>query len=103
MNKKFFRFVYAAIKRYGDKKWTAARGFIEINTNDADGLGIPRYEQIAETPTIYWINVQVRCRFICFITWHTFWTASCDISDGDTRAYIENRANEVCNLINAEL
>lgn len=73
------------------------------DTNDADGLGIPRYESLADTPTIYEVNVQVRCRFICFSTWQTIWTASCDISDDDTRAYIENRANEVCNLINAEL
>ena len=29
--KKFLRYTYAAIKRYGDRKWTAHSGQIEIN------------------------------------------------------------------------
>lgn len=33
MNKKFLRFRYAAIKRYGDKHWTASDEFMEFNTN----------------------------------------------------------------------
>lgn len=33
MNKKFLRFRYAAIKRYGDKRWTAHTGAIEFNPN----------------------------------------------------------------------
>jgi hypothetical protein len=33
MNKKFLRFRYAAIKRYGDKRWTAHADYIEFNPN----------------------------------------------------------------------
>lgn len=33
MNKKFLQFRYAAIKRYGDKHWTAHTGVIEFNPN----------------------------------------------------------------------
>lgn len=33
MNKKFLRFRYAAIKRYGDKHWTAHTDYIEFNPN----------------------------------------------------------------------
>ena len=31
--KKFLRYTYAAIKRYGDRQWTAHTGIIEINPN----------------------------------------------------------------------
>lgn len=31
MDKKFIRFRYAAIKRYGDKRWTAHADYIEFN------------------------------------------------------------------------
>lgn len=31
--KKFLQFRYAAIKRYGEKKWTAGNGLIEFNPN----------------------------------------------------------------------
>lgn len=33
MSKKFLRFRYAAIKRYGDKHWTAHADYIEFNPN----------------------------------------------------------------------
>lgn len=32
-NKRLFCYQYAAIRRHGEKKWTAARGHIEINPN----------------------------------------------------------------------
>ena len=31
IQKRFFRFRYAAIKRYGDRRWTATDGYVEIN------------------------------------------------------------------------
>lgn len=31
--KKFLKFRYAAIRRYGEKNWTAASGVIEFNPN----------------------------------------------------------------------
>lgn len=31
--KRFLKFRYAAIKRYGEKRWTAAIGWIEFNPN----------------------------------------------------------------------
>ena len=33
MNKRFLRFRYAAIKRYGAKYWVAGDGYIEFNPN----------------------------------------------------------------------
>lgn len=33
MNKRFLRFRYAAIKRYGAKYWAAGDGYIEFNPN----------------------------------------------------------------------
>lgn len=33
MNKRFYRFTYAAIRRYGENRWTAESGTIEVNPN----------------------------------------------------------------------
>lgn len=33
MNKKFLKFKYAAIRRYGEKQWTANTDVIEFNPN----------------------------------------------------------------------
>lgn len=37
--KRFLKFRYAAIKRFGEKKWTAAIGWIEFNPNYTVGAG----------------------------------------------------------------
>lgn len=37
--KRIVHFTYAAIKRYGSKRWTVQRGIIEINTNYVVSVG----------------------------------------------------------------
>ena len=38
MNKKFLKFKYAAIRRYGEKQWTANADVIEFNPNYTVGV-----------------------------------------------------------------
>ena len=49
--RKFLRFTYAAIKRYGDKTWTAHTGVVEFN---------PTY-------TAYIVELSNGTKFLCFI------------------------------------
>lgn len=46
----------------------------------------------ADTPKIITVKVQVKVG-----AWLTVWAATCDLSDGDTRAYLMAQAEQVAN------
>lgn len=55
MNKRFLKFKYAAIRRYGEKRWTASNGVIEFNPNYTVGVSSFERESL-EQRTIYPIS-----------------------------------------------
>lgn len=93
MNKKFFRFVYAAIKRYGDKKWTAARGFIEINTNYVVNIAQDERDIAStETDKPFIVELSNGTKYLMFL--HSFGTKAEDeiLSDSGevANSYVES-------------
>lgn len=76
--------------------------FAKIRTDENgfnDCTCVEQMAATAELPIMYHVAVKVKIHFI----WRTIWEADCDISDGDTRAAIERRAEEIRNLISADL
>lgn len=61
-----------------------------VDTHDTDTAGLPNL-QILYGPKLYTVKVQVRILGV----WVTVWAETCDFSDGDTRPYIKNCAEEV--------
>lgn len=61
-----------------------------VNTRISDAEP-PRYQAIVVGPKLYTVKVQVKV----FGFWLTVWAETCDFSDGDTRPYIKNCAEEV--------
>lgn len=72
-------------------KETVTDGIIYVNPyNDtADTFGKPT--QAAQGPKQYIVKVQVKV----WIFWVTVWAEVCNHSDGDSREYIKNCAQEV--------
>lgn len=67
---------------------------VEDNTHYVDTrtseMEPPQYQTIVG-PKLYTVKVQVKV----FGFWLTVWAETCDFSDGDTRPYIKNCAEEV--------
>ncbi|MCM1022283.1 MAG: hypothetical protein NC403_08775 [Muribaculaceae bacterium] len=61
-----------------------------VDTHDPDTLGLPKWLML-QGPKLYAVKVQVKV----FGFWLTVWAETCDFSDGDTRPYIKNCAEEV--------
>lgn len=62
--------------------------YVDTRISDAKP---PRYQAIIAGLKLYTVKVQVRV----FGFWPTVWAETCDFSDGDTRNYIKNCAEEV--------
>lgn len=54
-----------------------------------------RYGPVDDLPTYFVVRVEIKTAF----WWTTVWAECCDISDGDTRQHIINRANDVRNKL----
>lgn len=50
------------------------------------------YHPIEDLPTYFVVKVEIKIAWF----WVTLYSESCDISDGDTRTYIINRAIDLC-------
>ena len=70
-DKRFLRFYYAAIKRYGDKRWTAHHDVIEFNPNytvSVSGLEKEDFDYRDDKP--YVVELSNGTKFLCFF--HNF-------------------------------
>lgn len=68
MNRKFLRFKYAAIRRYGEKHWTAAAEIIEFNPNYTvciSGFEKGDFNTGADYP--YIVELSNGTKFLCFM------------------------------------
>ncbi|MGM9688185.1 MAG: hypothetical protein ACI3YD_03970 [Alloprevotella sp.] len=68
MIKKFLKFRYAAIRRYGDRLWTACDGVIEFNTGYT--VGVSRLERGGFDMGLdrpYVVELSNGTRFLCFL------------------------------------
>jgi hypothetical protein len=66
--KKFLRFRYAAIKRYGERVWTAKCGTIEFNPNYTVSCGICEHGHFGDdTDRPYIVELSNGTKFLCFI------------------------------------
>lgn len=71
MNKRFLRFKYAAIKRYGDKYWTVHADYIEFNpsyTVSCSGCEKGDFASGNDFPFI--VELSNGTKFLCFM--HNF-------------------------------
>ena len=65
--RRFLRFYYAAIKRYGDKRWTAHRDVIEFNPNytvSVSGLEKEDFDYKDDKP--YVVELSNGTKVLCF-------------------------------------
>lgn len=68
MIRKFLRFRYTAIRRYGDKNWVAADGYIEFNPNYTVGVSVSEKGILSDTDDYpYMVELSNGTRFLCFI------------------------------------
>lgn len=77
MNKKFLRFRYAAIKRYGDKHWTAHDGAIEFNPNYVVNCGECEKGNFGDDHDYpFIVELSNGTKFLCFM--HEYGQAASD-------------------------
>ena len=68
MFRNFLRFKYAAIKRYGDKTWTAHVGIIEINPSYTVNCGKCERGNFGNEDDIpYIVELSNGTKFLCFM------------------------------------
>lgn len=68
MNKKFLKFKYAAIRRYGEKQWTANADVIEFNPNYTVGVsGCERGDFAVGLDYPYIVELSNGTKFLCFM------------------------------------
>ena len=66
--RKFLRFTYAAIKRYGDKTWTAHTGVVEFNPTYTVSCGECEKGNFGDLhDTAYIVELSNGTKFLCFI------------------------------------
>lgn len=68
MNKKFLKFKYAAIRRYGEKQWTANADVIEFNPNYTVGVsGCEKGDFSVGLDYPYIVELSNGTKFLCFM------------------------------------
>lgn len=68
MNKKFLKFKYAAIRRYGEKQWTANTDVIEFNPNYIVCVsGCEKGDFAAGLDYPYIVELSNGTKFLCFM------------------------------------
>ena len=65
--KKFLKFRYAAIRRYGEKNWTAANGVIEFNPNYTVSCSTCEKELNTDRDTGYIVELSNGTKFLCYM------------------------------------
>lgn len=65
--KKFLKFRYAAICRYGEKNWTAASGVIEFNPNYTVSCSTCEKELNTDRDTGYIVELSNGTKFLCYM------------------------------------
>lgn len=65
--KKFLRFRYAAIRRYGEKFWTIQEGLIEFNLNYTVCCSQGKEGDYGENEYPYFIELSNGTKFLCFM------------------------------------
>ena len=66
--KYFLRFRHAAIRRYGDKQWTASDGYIEFNPTYTVSVSVSERITAREPGDIpYLIELSNGTKFLCFV------------------------------------
>lgn len=66
--KKFLRFRHAAIRRYGDKRWTAIDGYIEFNPNYTVSISTCEKEIVGDAGDCpYIVELSNGTKFLCFM------------------------------------
>lgn len=66
--KRFLKFRYAAIRRYGEKHWTAARGWIEFNPNYTVNAGKDETGLFGDEQNIpYVVELSNGTKFLAFV------------------------------------
>lgn len=95
MNKKFLRFRYAAIKRYGDKHWTAHTDYIEFNPNytvSCGGCEKGDFRNGTDYPFI--VELSNGTKFLCFM--HNYGDGKEDEILSDKGEVANSYADETC-------
>ncbi|TGY07113.1 hypothetical protein [Bacteroides acidifaciens] len=67
MIKKFLKFRYTAIRRYGEKTWTAKNGVIEFNPNYTVSCSTCEKEFSSDRDTAYIVELSNGTKFLCFM------------------------------------
>ena len=71
IEKRFLRFYYAAIKRYGDKRWTAHGDVIEFNVNYTVSVsGLEKDDFTCGNDKPYIVELSNGTKFLCYF--HSF-------------------------------
>ena len=67
-NRRYYKFCYTAIRRYGEKKWTAQNGVIEFNPNYTVSCSTcekPNFS--SDTDQAYIVELSNGTKFLCFM------------------------------------
>lgn len=67
LTKKFLKFRYTAIRRYGEKKWTAQSGVIEFNPNYTVGCSTCEKDLPESKDGAYIVELSNGTKFLCFM------------------------------------
>lgn len=67
-NRRYYKFCYTTIRRYGEKKWTAQNGVIEFNPNYTVSCSTcekPNFS--SDTDQAYIVELSNGTKFLCFM------------------------------------
>lgn len=67
ITKKFLKFRYTAIRRYGEKHWTAKSGVIEFNPNYTVSCSTCEKGLSSDRDTAYIVELSNGTKFLCFM------------------------------------
>lgn len=68
LTKKFLKFRYTAIRRYGEKKWSASDGVIEFNPNYTVNVGTCEIEGFSNgSQKAYIVELSNGTKFLAFL------------------------------------
>lgn len=93
MIRNFLHFKYAAIKRYGDKTWTAHVGIIEFNPSYTVSCSKCERGNFGNEDDIpYIVELSNGTRFLCFVNDYALGNGEILSEDGEHANYIVNAA-----------
>jgi len=76
-----------------------AEALASMSTKTEDGIILSQADVFKDLPMTYIVKIQVRILFV----WVTIWSESCDISDGDTRIIIKQKADEIFKIMEVNI